>query len=500
MSEPSSSFATNVLKLVTGSVFAQGLGVLVVPIVTRLFAPEAFGVVALFASITGTLGVVACLRYQLAIMLPKTDEDAANLLGVSLFSVLIITGLSILTIFFAGNHIARLLNSQELSNYLWLVPVAVFINGTFLALNYWNSRTKHFGRLSIARVVSSVATQTTKLGAGFAGFVSGGVLIGTSILGQLVATVVLGGQILRDDQRLFKADIRWKKMIAGLKRHKKFPIYSTWSALINTASHQLPVWFLAFYYSANVVGFYSVAIFVVSVPTRIVGDALAQVFYQEASNAYNQTGEMRNVVEKVFMRLVSCGIFPALLLMLVGKELFIIVLGTQWAEAGVYVQILTPFLFLQFISSPLSTILIVLERQGSYMIFDAILFGARLVALIGGGITGNILVTLTLFSLASALCYCFLGYWILLRAGVSVKHTLSNSARYVKYCIPMIVIMALVKWGLVLNPIFILVLASLAAIYYYITIFREDKILRDAAKRMFSLFRSKFAFTSGIDK
>ena len=85
MSKPSSSFATNVLKLVTGSVFAQGLGVLVVPIVTRLFAPEAFGVVALFASITGILGVVACLRYQLAIMLPKTDEDAANLLGVSLF-------------------------------------------------------------------------------------------------------------------------------------------------------------------------------------------------------------------------------------------------------------------------------------------------------------------------------------------------------------------------------------------------------------------------------
>ena len=92
MSKPSSSFAANVLKLVTGSVIAQGLGVLAAPVIARLFAPEAFGVAALFVSITGIIGVVACLRYELAIMLPKTDEEAANLLGISLFFVLISKG------------------------------------------------------------------------------------------------------------------------------------------------------------------------------------------------------------------------------------------------------------------------------------------------------------------------------------------------------------------------------------------------------------------------
>ncbi|RLB77730.1 MAG: lipopolysaccharide biosynthesis protein, partial [Deltaproteobacteria bacterium] len=188
-----STFAGNVLKLVAGSVFAQGLGVLVAPIVARLFAPEAFGVAALFVSITSIIGVMACLRYELSIMLPKTDEEAANLLGGSLFFVLIITSISTLIIFFAGDAIANLLNSPKLKKYLWLIPVSVFVSGTFLALNYWNSRTKHFGRLSIARVISSVVTQTTKLGAGLAGFVSSGVLIGTGILGQIVSTFVLGG-------------------------------------------------------------------------------------------------------------------------------------------------------------------------------------------------------------------------------------------------------------------------------------------------------------------
>ncbi|HUV60027.1 MAG TPA: hypothetical protein VMW09_07940 [Desulfatiglandales bacterium] len=73
---------------------------IVAPIIARLFAPEAFGVAALFASITGIVGVVACLRSELSIMLPKTDEEAANLLGLSLFFVLIITDISALIIFF----------------------------------------------------------------------------------------------------------------------------------------------------------------------------------------------------------------------------------------------------------------------------------------------------------------------------------------------------------------------------------------------------------------
>ncbi len=114
MSKLQSSFAANVSKLITGSVFAQALGVLAATIVARLFAPEAFGVAALFASITGIIGVVACLRYELSIMLPKNDEEAANLLGLSLFFVLIFTGISALNIFFAGNVIVGLLNSPEL--------------------------------------------------------------------------------------------------------------------------------------------------------------------------------------------------------------------------------------------------------------------------------------------------------------------------------------------------------------------------------------------------
>jgi len=103
------------------------------------------------------------MRYELAIMLPKTDEEAANLLGLSLLCVAVVSGLTVPALYFGGDALLSLLKAPGLEPYLILVPVFVFISGVFLALNYWNSRTKHFGRLSVARVTSSLATT---LGAG----------------------------------------------------------------------------------------------------------------------------------------------------------------------------------------------------------------------------------------------------------------------------------------------------------------------------------------------
>lgn len=448
------------------------------PIVTRLFAPEAFGVAALFASIVGIIGVVACLRYELSIMLPKTDEEAANLLGVSLFFVFIITGISVLIIFFAGDVIVNLLNSPELKKYLWLIPVSVFVGGTGLPLGYWNSRTKHFGRLSITRVVSSITMQVIKLGAGFAGFVSGGVLIGTGILGSIVSTSILGGLIWKDDRQLFKTSIRRKKMFAGLKRHKRFPLYSTWSALLNTASQQMPALLLAFYFSPKIVGFYALGKAVLSMPMSMLGGAVSQVFFQKASEAHNRTGNLSKVVEEVFNRLVSLGIFPILLLTLIGEDLFIVAFGARWAEAGVYMQILGIWLFFVFISSPISTLFAVLEKQSYGLFFNIILFVTRAVSLIAGGLIGDARIALILFSGTGAIAFSVMTFWLLSCAKVSLFRTLNIFLKNTALCIPILSIVALCKFYFDLAPLWVIVIGIIGSFPYYVIILKQDKELQ----------------------
>jgi len=477
LSKPIAGFAGNVLKLTAGSTFAQVLGVLVAPIVTRLFAPEAFGVAALFASIAGTIRAISCLRYELSIMLPENDEEAANLLGVSICSAIIITCVTVLAIFGFQDSIVQLFNAPELKKYLWLLPLSVFLAGMVSALTYWNSRAKNFGRLSVVRVLSSGITQTSKLTSGFTGFVSGGALIVSTILGQLIASAFLGIQTIKTDWKLLIKKINFKRMNASASRYRKFPIFSTWSALINTASYQLPVWILAIYFSADVVGYYALGNLVLGIPMILIGSAVSQVFFQRAAEARNTTNDLPEIVQTILIRLVSLSIFPTLLLTIIGKDVFALTFGVEWAEAGMYVQILCIWVFFQFISSPLSTIFGVLEKQESYLMFDILIFATRSIALVAGGLTGNVLITLALFSLASVSCYGFLCFWILLNTNVSMKVTLMRVFKYLLYSAPLIGIVAAAKFFFHIGSLYILLLSLLGTITYYAVVVSEDKTL-----------------------
>jgi len=88
---------------------------------------------------------------------PEDRQEAANLLGLCLLCVAVVSGLMVPVLYFGGDAILSLLRAPGPGSYLVLVSPFVFISGVFLALNYWNSRTKHFGRLSVARVTSSLA-------------------------------------------------------------------------------------------------------------------------------------------------------------------------------------------------------------------------------------------------------------------------------------------------------------------------------------------------------
>jgi len=68
------TFLGDTLKIVTGTVLSTIIAILTAPVITRLYNPSEMGISTLFFSITGVIGVIACLRYELAIILPEDDE------------------------------------------------------------------------------------------------------------------------------------------------------------------------------------------------------------------------------------------------------------------------------------------------------------------------------------------------------------------------------------------------------------------------------------------
>lgn len=469
------NFACDVFTLVSGTAFAQILTILAAPILTRIYNPEDFGIQALFLSITGIISVIACLRYEFSIMLPDFDEDAANLLALSLIINILISIFIVPVIWIIGQPVQDIIKAPELGSYFWLIPFFIFTNGIFLSLNFWNSRTKHFKRLSMARVVSSIASTGTQLGAGFAGCISGGALIGGSLVGQSVSTFILTSQIWRDDRSFFLKNLNWKKMISGLKRYRKLPLVDSWSALLNTISWQLPTFLLASFFSPTVVGFYSLGFQLLQLPMSFIGNSISQVFFQRSSEAKSD-GTLPLLVEDIFRTLVIIGMFPILTITIVGNNIFSVIFGEAWIEAGVYAQILSIWVFVWFISSPLSTLWIVLEKQEFGFQITFVNLITRFLSLFIGGLLGNAYMALFLFSFSGIFVYSYLCLKMMIYSGVNVSTIKNIVLHNIILFFPCGIILLTAKL-LKINQLALVGLSFTLIVIYYLYILKTDSKL-----------------------
>ena len=470
-----SRFTTNVLKLVSGSVIAQALGILLVPIITRLYAPGDYGAFQVFLSISSILAVLSCLSYHFAIMLPKEDEDSANIVTLCIVLVSIISVVSGGVFILFSGWVGDVLNTPGISQYLIFLPVVVFLNGLFVVVNYWLSRRVRFGALATGRVANSVSSKFVQIGTGVGSASPLGLILGLIAGYGAALLVMLRG--IREDLSLFRKAVSFDGIKRMATRYRRFPLFTSWSTVANSVSLQVAPLMLASFFNPAIVGFYGMAHMIVNMPMSLIGSATGQVFFQKASEEMNRTGSVKTVVREVHQRLVSIGIFPILILMIIGEELFALVLGAQWGTAGGYARILAPWLLLVFIASPLSTIFSVLERQTIGLAFNLMVLFSRIAVLYVGGIYGDPVVALILFSITGVIFWGWMNLYVLKISGVAFKSGLEDFLRF--FLIALAVAIPLIIAKYLLLPLYILlIVAVIVTIIYYTIVISRDSILK----------------------
>jgi len=475
-SSPQSQFTTDIITLVKGTTIALIISILASPIITRLYGPEAFGLAALFTSITGILGIVICLSYEPAVVLPKSDVEAANVFGLCMLIVVCVSIITIPHFIVLQQPIVVFLKAPQLGPFIWLIPPTLFLSGTFLALNSWNTRTRQYYRLSIARIISSFSTTGTQLGAGFLGFASGGVLIGATILGQLVSTLILGLQIMRDHLSFFRQNITRKGMAEAFKRYSNFPKYQVIGSLVNTISWQIPIFLLSYFFSTTIVGYYSLGMMVVMTPMTLIGAAIAQVFFQKAAMVKHE-GSLSLIFLETYSLLIKISLFPLLLLTFIGSDLFIFLFGPAWGEAGYYIQILSVFAVALFITSPLSSILAISEKQKIGIVLSSISLVLRFISIYIGGILGSAPLSILLFSLTGMVSYGCTGIFFMHLAGVEMQKTVKIIGVNLIIFLPAGLIMSLsIIFNLSSN--FKIILATILFLIYVGYLVKTDSTIR----------------------
>ncbi|MGN7905884.1 lipopolysaccharide biosynthesis protein [Pseudomonas sp. 22373] len=347
-------FLRNVLTLMTGTTLAQAIPIAAMPLLTRLYTPEDFGVLALYMSLAGMISVIITARYEVAVMLPERDEDAASLVTLSVCIASAISLVLLVVVSLFNDDIQSLLNNKAIGPWLYLLPITVFVTGMWQALNYWNNRSKKFKRLAVSRV-------TQGGGMTLAQFVLTGLSTGGLVLGYLVGQV--GGLMVfltrtwREDRAVLSR-VSLATMLENARRYSKFPKYSTFGALLDNAAVQMPVLMLSKFYDTHIVGVFSLTFRALNLPMSLIATSFSQVLFQRFVVLQRENpARLAPFVLKLFFGLLGLMVPLVAFVWVVGPDLFALVFGETWRQAGEYATVLIFAVAIRFAVSPLSTVL-----------------------------------------------------------------------------------------------------------------------------------------------
>jgi O-antigen/teichoic acid export membrane protein len=408
--KPKSEFSHHVLTLMTGTTIAQAIPVAISPILTRIYSPQDFGVFALFLAVVGFFSVVSSLRYEQAILVPKDDEDAINIFALGFLVNAFISIFLFLIVAILHKEITNLFNNKEIETWLWFVPLTIFFIGFFNLLTYWNNRKKHYANIAKATIIKSIILAVSQI------------VIGTIKSGALG---LVSGQILSSvfsNMRLAKALLNNKKLLKTIsketmareaKKYIDFPRFQAPHAMLNNLSSNLPTFVFSALFGIGIVGFYSLATRIVFAPLGILSNASAKVYNQKISELYNKHEDAYAFTIRFLKSLIKKIILPLIVIVAFAPYIFAFVFGENWREAGIYTQILSPWIILNLLASTISFIPSLLGMQKKAFIVSIFQVFLIAIAISIGGYYNNIYLALFLFCVLNCMVLLYNMNWMI---------------------------------------------------------------------------------------
>jgi lipopolysaccharide exporter len=402
-----------VAVLASGTTISQVAPILFSPILSRIFNPEDFATLAIFLAVATFISNISMFRYEFAIVLPKTDREAVNIVALSLFLLGFTTVVAMGLLLLCRGYICKVFNEPRLYNWMLVIPLFVFIQGITRIINYWSTRKKKFKSVAIGNVIRNYSNSGISVLVGFEKLINSGGLIIGSLIGQLFETIYLltrSGQVLKIAMKQFKAELF--KLYAI--RYKNFLLIDTPHIIIDNLNNQGSPFIIAYFFSKQTLGFYSFMMRILRLPVSLVGSAISQVFYRTIAESYMRGECIYASVKKIVVRMSVIGAIPALLLLFFARTFFSFVFGKEWAIAGEYASLLSLYMFSHFIVSCLSFVPYVVGRMKFDFIYSTIcnfLFVSLIV--LSAIFFDNFKMALVAISILISILYWIYIFWIL---------------------------------------------------------------------------------------
>jgi len=407
-----SEFAQSVMVLTTGTVLSQLIGYALAPVITRLYLPEELGEFDVYLRMVTLIAAIATARYELSLPLPKKDHHSFQLFRLSVRIGLITTGITILGVLiyllFAGFGFKNAIYGSAL-------VMATFFFIFFNTGTNWAIRVKAFRRISIAKLLQSGSNNILRVVFGYMKLGWFGLVI-AYVVGLFASTSFFFIDYMRNRRKeQFVASPAKMRVLS--KTYNDFPRINMPHVLMDTGREFLVALLIVYAFDQAIFGAYSHSLRMLKIPMMVVGAALGQVFFNRCSELFNEGKKIYPLVRKMMVYLTLFSIVPFAVVYFVGEELFAWVFSQRWRESGVLSEIMVPWLLLNFIASPLSTLPIVVGKQKSFFFLALV---STVLQLAGFGLLPYIMDTKVdgykifyIVSLSQAVVYLAIMYYLL---------------------------------------------------------------------------------------
>lgn len=363
-------FLRAVGMLAGSAVLGHGLTAAVLPVLSRIYSPGDFSVLAVFASLASVLSVVAALRFDIAIPIPREDADALSLLALSVVLACAISSLLLVVALGWSPWIARQLGQSQLEPYLSLLPLAVLSACCYSALQSWFVRDRGFSILARSRIAQSAASAGTQVGLGYAAVAPLGLLVGY-VVNTAMACLTLGGLLIHGRGREFRDAFSLSRMHGVFRDYSRFPKYSTLEAICNNGSVHLPIIMVAAIAAGPEAGYIALAMTLMQAPMSLVGSAIGQVYLSRAAEEH-RAGRLPGLTTETISYLFKTGVGPLVAAGVIAPFVFEFVFGAGWERAGQLVAWMTPWFVLQFLAVPIAMSLHVTGHQRRALLLQVV--------------------------------------------------------------------------------------------------------------------------------
>lgn len=399
------------------------------PLLTRIYSPDAYGLLAVFSSVVLNISVFSTGKYPTAFVLPRHKKQFYQLILISLCLLSFISLCTLIAIVLSKNILLEWFNTEVLGNLIYIIPLVIFLKGLGEIFFNWNIRVKNFGKSAVYDLSTQVFN---KIGA-----ISYGKLISVNlngltiffILDALFACIIQGPIILKKQILRPFNNISWKDIIQTGKEYISYPALVLPGNYLNTLSNQLPIFTFSIYFGTEVVGLLGLAFSIVTIPFDLLVNSLNPIFLQRIAELKNldEFTKIKSLVLKGYWSMFCVGLLPFTFLTIFGSTLFSLFFGIQWQLSGHFAGILGLFFIIRMGISPITAVYRVLRLERNILRLNLYIFLLRVLGLLPGLVAHSPLLTLWGYSIGSCLGYLIYPVTIFKRLHIKLFNTLGLS-------------------------------------------------------------------------